>query len=128
MPKTRILVVDDDVGLSAAVKSALEQAGDYGVLVENDPCVAVFAAKRFRPDVILMDVIMPDKDGGTVAAELREDASLQDIPVIFLTSIVGKDEASAMGGMIGNEPVLPKPVSIDDLTKCIEEVLGRRTI
>ena len=124
MTKKKILVVDDDKALSRMVKLGLEQTGRYEVRVENDARNALAAALSFRPDLMLLDVIMPDKDGGTVASEIRQDKNLKNTPVIFLTSILGKDEAADRGGKLGKEPVLAKPVSADELLKKIEECLG----
>ena len=123
MARIRVLIVDDNVTLSQTMKAGLEQTGEYEVCVVNDPKRARSAALDFRPAVMILDVIMPEKDGGTVAAELREDPALCDIPVIFATSIVGKDEVVAMGGRMGEEPVLAKPVTMADLTACIRKTL-----
>lgn len=123
MPKAKILIVDDDTALSASLRKALEQNGPYEIAVENDPRRAKFKAQDFKPDLILMDVIMPWMDGGTAAGEIRQDENLKNIPVIFLTSILGKDEAEKKGGRIGNDPVLAKPVSIDDLIRMIRKHL-----
>ena len=126
MPKTRVLIVDDDVALSQTLKAGLEQSGVYQVRVENSSQKARRAALDFQPDILLLDVIMPDKDGGMVAAELREDPRLKNVPVVFLTSIVGKEEVGAMGGRTGEDPVLAKPVTIAELTARIEKTLRGR--
>lgn len=123
MATKRIMIVDDDVDLSRTLKLGLQQAGGYEVAVTNEPAQAQRLALDFRPHIILLDVIMPDIDGGTLASQLREDETLRDIPVIFLTSILGRDEAAAHGGRIGHDPVLAKPVSLGELTDRIERSL-----
>jgi len=124
MAKTRILIVDDNETVASSLKMGLEEAGDYEVAVETDPLRARARALEYMPDLILMDVIMPEKDGGTVAAEIRETRPLKDVPIIFLTSIVGKDEAAELGGWIGDEPFLAKPCSMEELTARIKQELG----
>ena len=126
MAKTKVLIVDDNVTLARMIKDGLEQAGAYQVRVENNPLKAHGAALDFKPDIVLLDVIMPEKDGGTVAAELRYDARTRNIPIAFLTSIVGKAEAAAMGGKTGNDPVLAKPVTLAELIALIEKTLKKK--
>ena len=123
MSKKRILVVDDNVRISRALKLTLEQAGPYEVMVENDPRRAKSVALNFRPDLIILDVIMPEMDGGTVASDIREHDSMKDMPVLFLTSILDKDEAAAKDGKIGHDPVMAKPVTADELVARIEKML-----
>ncbi len=121
--KIRILMIDDDVRLSKTVKMLLTRTGRFDVCVENNPLKATEAALAFHPDLILLDVIMPYKDGGTVAGEIREVAALSNVPVIFLTSILDKDEAAVKGNTIGNDPVLAKPVTTQELIQEIDRVL-----
>ncbi len=123
--KRRVLIVDDNVMISRLLKSTLEGTGSYQVLVENEPRRACLVARDFRPDIVLLDVIMPEMDGGTVASKMRQDPDLKDTPVIFLTSILGKDEAVAKGGMIGDDPVLAKPVTATELLAAIDKALNR---
>lgn len=126
MAKRRILMVDDDRALSHALKVSLEDHGPYEVTVENDPHKARTTALSHRPEIIVLDVIMPGIDGGTVAAEMRQDEHLKNIPIIFLTSIVGKDEVALRGGLLGNDPVLAKPVTAAELITHIEQILAEK--
>jgi len=84
----RILVVDDEPSVTRNLKLNLESSGDYDVFAENHAGNALAAARIFRPDLILLDVMMPGMDGGDVAARLRADPLLRDTPVIFLTALV----------------------------------------
>jgi CheY-like chemotaxis protein len=94
----RILVVDDDSSVTRNLKLNLESGGGYEVLGENHAANALIAARNFRPDLILLDVIMPGMDGGDVAARLRADPLLRDTPIIFLTAIVSNDVSRQAGG------------------------------
>lgn len=126
MHRRRILIVDDDIELSKLMKMGIEQSGAYEVRVENDPRQAQTVALSFRPELLLMDVIMPWMDGGTVVARVREEETLKNVPVIFLTSILNKDEAASHGNRMGKDPVLAKPVSVAEVVRKIEAVLGAR--
>jgi len=128
MNKKRILIVDDEVSFTRLVKLNLEQAGDYEVRTESNGALAVSAAMAFKPDLILLDNIMPDLDGGDVIARLKSNASLKDIPVVFLTATVRKQEVDARGGVIGGFPFVAKPVTVSALVVCIEENLKNRQV
>jgi CheY-like chemotaxis protein len=98
MNKARVLVVDDEPALSTLVRMSLEQTNLYEVMVENLSSQALATARRFKPDVVLLDVNMPGKDGGDVAAEIRADGDLAGTPILFFTSLVSPEEAE------GREP------------------------
>jgi two-component system, OmpR family, phosphate regulon response regulator PhoB len=79
----RILIVDNDRDITHLVKVLLERTGHYLVLEENDATKAHQSARNFRPDLILLDIVMPETDGGEVAARTEADSELQNTPVIF---------------------------------------------
>ena len=120
--KRRILIVDNDRESTRLVKILLERTGRYLVLEENDATKAHQSARNFRPDVILLDIVMPETDGGEVAAQIQADPELQRTPIIFLTALVTKAEAKT-GLRIQGHPFLAKPISIPELIKGIEENL-----
>jgi len=121
--KRRILIVDNDRDSTHLVKILLEKTGWYSVLEENDATRAHLSAQNFRPDLILLDVMMPGTDGGEVAAQIEADPDLQRTPIIFLTALVTKAEASA-GLRIQGHRFLAKPVNIPELITGIEENLA----
>lgn len=121
MVKKRILVVDDDTIYSGILKARLESAGAYEVRTESRATRAVTTALEFNPDLILLDVMMPELDGGEVAAQLEDDERLKDIPVVFLTSAVTREEVAAQDGLIGGRPFLAKPVGPRELLDTIEK-------
>ena len=120
--KQRILIVDNDRDSTHLVKILLERTGRYLVLEENDATKAHQSARNFRPDVILLDIVMPETDGGEVAAQIQADPDLQRTPIIFLTALVTKAEAKT-GLRIQGHPFLAKPISIPELVEGIERVL-----
>ena len=122
--KRRILIVDDDRESTHLVKILLEKAGHYLVLEENDAGKAHQSAGNFRPDVILLDIMMPQKDGAEVAAQIEADLELRSTPIIFLTALVTMPEAKH-GLRIEGHRSLAKPIDIPELINQIEESLPR---
>src|SRR5437773_8187842 len=120
--KRRILIVDDDRESTHLVKILLEKAGHYLVLEENDANKAHQSAQNFRPDVILLDIMMPKTDGGEVAAQIEADAELQRTPIIFLTALVTEPETK-IGLRIQGRRSLAKPINIPELINEIEKNL-----
>ena len=120
--KRRILIVDDDANSTHLVKILLERTGPYVVLEENDPTKADQTAHDFKPDVILLDIVMPKLDGGELAIQMEADRELHDTPIIFLTALVTHGEAK--GGLhIQGHPLVAKPISIPELIEAIEKHL-----
>jgi two-component system, OmpR family, response regulator len=118
----RILMVDDDSNTTHLVKILLERCGPYFVLEENDATEAYQTARSFKPDLILLDVIMPGIDGGELAEQIQADRELHDTPIIFQTGLVTKAEAKS-GLHIQGHPVVAKPINIPELIEAIEEHL-----
>ena len=123
--RVRILIVDNDSDTTHLVKVLLERTGHYLVLEENDAAKAHQSALDFRPDLILLDIVMPETDGGEVAARIEADPELKNTPIIFLTALVTRAEAKS-GLNIQGHSFLAKPVSIPELINAIEEHLPVR--
>ena len=121
--KQKILFIDDEVPLTLLVKLNLEKTGTYEVRTENRALNAMKAAREFKPDLVLLDVMMPDLDGGDVAAQFKSDPTLKDVPVIFLTATVLKEEVGDKGTMIGGYPFIPKPFRSEVLLEQIAKSL-----
>jgi CheY-like chemotaxis protein len=125
MSKKRILVVDDEPSITRLLKLNLEQTGRYEVRVENLGAKAYEAAQEFMPDLVLLDVMMPDMDGSDVAASLKEDPDLRKIPVVFLTAAVKKEELGAPDGKIGGRTYIAKPLNVQGVLSVIERTIGK---
>jgi len=121
--KRRILVVDDRESDTRLLKLQLEVSGLFEVREENDPQAAVFTAEQFKPDLILLDLVMPTMDGRQLAAYLEASKLLKTVPIVFLTARVTKEEVDAVGGRIGGFPFLAKPVAVAELISCIQQHL-----
>jgi len=123
--KPRILIIDDNRGFTRAAKLLLEKTRSYFVYEENDATKAHQTAQSFKPDLILLDISMPQTDGGEVAARIQSDPALRRIPVVFLTALVTKAETKS-GLEIEGHPFLAKPISFEELIESIEENLPWR--
>ena len=121
--KKKILVIDDERHFTTLLKLNLEKTGAYEVKTVNEGALGLAAAQEFKPDLILLDVIMPDIDGGSVAAQIRADERLRETPILFLTAILSKEESSQKEGRLSGTPCIAKPVSPEELSSGIAEHL-----
>jgi len=121
MSKKRILLVDDEKSFTNLLKLNLEDTGQYEVRVENWAEDALTAAREFKPDLILLDIIMPRLPGGNVAALIKEDADLKSTPIVFLTAAVRKHQVEENDGIICDHPCLAKPATVEMVIDMIEK-------
>lgn len=118
----RILLIDDEAGFTELLKMNLEKNGEFEVAIENDSTQARDTALQFRPDLIVLDVVMPGMDGGDVQAQFESDPFLSRVPVIMLTALVDSTEVSdGAVAQSGSSIVLPKPVNLPLLLRVIRE-------
>ena len=117
-----ILIIDNNRDFTRSAKLALERTGRYFVCEENDPSKAHQTAQGLKPDLILLDIAMPETDGGEVAARIESDPTLNRTPIVFLTALVTKAETKS-GLQIQGHPFLAKPISIPELVAGIEQNL-----
>ena len=119
--RKKVLMIDDEATFARMVKLNLERTGAFEVRTETVALSALAAAREFKPDIILLDVIMPSMDGGDVANQIKRDRTLRGTPIIFLTATVSKRESGDGGLNSGGELFLAKPVSLETLIHCINE-------
>jgi two-component system, OmpR family, response regulator len=125
MIKPRILLVDDDVALTRVLQGALEETQRYEVRTENNSRKVLGVAEDFRPDVVILDLLMPDMDGGELAVCLRTHPTLRNVRIVFLTAIISKDQLGPHGTTIGQHQILAKPVHTSELVERIDRELTR---
>lgn len=125
MSPKKILIVDDEATITRLLKLNLEQSGRYVVRTENAGSRAYAAARQFRPDLVLLDLAMPDMEGGEVAAQIQADPQLGNVPIVFLTAVVLDDETQGSAGLIGGFPWIAKPINVQGVMQEIERQLAR---
>ena len=119
--KKKVLLVDDEKSFTNLLRLNLEQTGTYDVRVVNWSEDALPAAREFKPDVVLLDIIMPRLPGGNVVAQFEADSELKNTPIVFLTAAVQRSRLEEMDGIISNHPCLAKPSSLDEIIAMIEK-------
>jgi len=122
MAKT-ILVADDEPRIVQLVDSMLSRAG-YRVVSAANGREALERVAEAKPDLILLDILMPEIDGTVVAQTLREQEDTSAIPVVFLTSLVDGTEVEREGPEIGGHLFLAKPFKFEELLSVIKHALG----
>jgi DNA-binding response OmpR family regulator len=123
----KVLAVDDEERLLELVESLLTLKGDFQVSTASNGEEALTKVKEEQPDVILLDVVMPQMDGPTLAHKLRESSSTADIPIIFLTGLVESAPTDYHGPELGGQLYLSKPFDSEDLFKIIDLALERKS-
>jgi len=124
--RPKILLVDDDIDFIEATKTVLEEA-PYEVIIAYEGDEALRKAREESPDLILLDIIMPVKDGFTAAEQLKKDPQLSQIPVIMLTSFSSRGQETsiprARGYTLEAEDYIEKPVTPEELLSRVKQYL-----
>jgi CheY-like chemotaxis protein len=121
--KKKILVVDDELSITRLLKLNLEQTGKYEVFEVNQGARALQMAQAFKPDLVILDVMMPDMDGSEIAASFKQDPDLKKTPVVFLTAAIKKEELGGSEGKIGGRTYIAKPLNVQGVISVIERSL-----
>ena len=116
----KVLAVDDDPVIQRLLQVNLEMEG-YEVALAGDGVEALEQARAFRPDLVLLDIMMPRKNGWQVLAELKGDEDLKHIPVVFL-SARAQDDDLQRGTELGAEAYITKPFDPIDLLDLVAEL------
>lgn len=124
MAKKKILIVDDEVSFTRPLRASLERTGKFEVRTEDKGAEAVRAARSFLPDLIVLEVTMPDVGGSEIANRLKNDPLTQSTPILFLTEAVRDHEINSRSSAVGGYFFLGKPVTTDALIRSIEVIVG----
>ena len=123
--KQNVLVVDDEQLVAGSIERAL-RSNDFGVSVANSGVEGLNLARRHRPQMMVLDVMMPGMDGFEVCRQVRSDPLLGEMPILFLTAR-GGDEDKITGLRAGADDYLTKPFNVDELVLRIRAILRRGT-
>jgi CheY-like chemotaxis protein len=121
--KAKILIVDDEEDVCFYLRSILERTGKFEAYATTSPMESIALAKRWHPDLILLDIMMPEMDGTEVAAKLYEDPDTKDILIAFVSVLVKPQDLKENEGKIGGHPFICKPIEKEDLIRRLEELL-----
>ncbi len=122
--KKKVLLIDDEENFCFLVKQNLTESGEFEVEYANDPDIGIKLAKKIRPDVILLDITMPKKDGLEVLETLKQEKITVSVPIIMLTA-VQDDQTKLKAAYLYGDDYLTKPISFAVLKEKIDEVIGR---
>lgn len=120
----KILLVDHEPRITAMVRRALESTGKYLVKVERDSRLALRAAPWFLPDLVLLDAEEAESEGEDVNRQLKSDPALKDTPFLFLSGNSASEEKVLTGGFVGGYRFVATSTSLDDLIRCVDEMLN----
>jgi len=122
--KKKILLIDDEKDFCFFVKGNLEYTGKFEVITTTSGKEGIKLASGDNPDLILLDLIMPEMSGGEVAQNLSDKSETKKIPLIFLTALIAEDELKTeIMGDIRENNFIAKPVTTRDLIANIKEIL-----
>ena len=127
MDKKKILIVDDEKDALFILEKELTARG-YSVIAADNGKDALSVAISERPDLIILDLWMPEMDGAEVGERLKGDISTKDIPVIFLTCLLQKKEGEEQGRVVAGEVLIAKPYSIEGLSNQIEKLVNWQSV
>ena len=122
--KKKVLIVDDEPDIRELLKSRLKAARGFEVVSAEDGQSGFRTAIDEKPDLILLDVMMPVMDGPTAAILLRENEITKNIPIIFLTCLVEKGQTKWSHHEIGNNLFIAKPFDQEELLSMIDKIVG----
>ncbi len=123
--KKKILLIDDEPFITSLMAMNLEDSGRYEVREQNNSLKALETIMDFVPDLVVLDVMMPDLDGADIIYRLKNDARLKHIAVVFHTATVREAELNAHGDIISGFPFLAKPATTDQMIAFIEKHLPK---
>ena len=122
MPKQKILIVDDEPGLVRLLTLNLERLARYEVRTVDDPTLVLETVVKFRPDLIILDWIMPKVTGGDIAEQIRADSRISDTPILFFSAFIMKRDGHQE---ISGFPAVAKPMGMHELVAAIDEQLHK---
>lgn len=129
--RPKILLIDDDIDFVEATKTILE-SNHYNVVVAYEGEAGLRKAREENPNLVLLDIIMPVKNGFTAAEQFKQDPKLSSIPVVMLTSFSTKGPGTGIplsrGLSLEAEDYVEKPISPEELLKKVQQYAGKASL
>lgn len=128
--RKKILLVDDEEDFCFFLKNSIEAGKEFQVITATEGEKGIDLARREKPELILLDIIMPEMSGENVAEILSKDTQTKQIPIIFLTGIVTQEEMGFEKSTqaIGGRNFIAKTVGPEKIINCIKEILKKNSL
>jgi CheY-like chemotaxis protein len=120
-PLQRVCYVEDDEDIQRIVRMSLERIGKMSVQVVSDPLAAIDAIKAYKPELVMLDWMMPGMDGPTLYRKMKEVPEVRDLPVVFITAKASPKELEELRGL-GAAGTISKPFSPKDLPEQLRAI------
>jgi len=120
-PLNRVCYVEDDEDIQRIVRMSLERIGKMSVELVTDPLLAIDAIKAFKPELVMLDCMMPGMDGPTLYRKMKEDPGVRDLPVVFITAKASQKELDELRAL-GAAGTISKPFSPKELPVLLREI------
>ncbi|HXZ52968.1 MAG TPA: response regulator [Burkholderiales bacterium] len=120
----RICYVEDDEDIQRIVRMSLERVGKMTVQIVGDPMQAIEAMKAFKPDLVMLDWMMPGMDGPTLFRKMRQTPEVEHLPVVFITAKASSSEMEELRAM-GAAGAISKPFSPKDLPDQLRSIWSK---
>jgi two-component system, sensor histidine kinase and response regulator len=120
--RSKIVIIDDEADFCEFVKWSLEHTGRFEVLVSTDGPSGITLAQTEAPELILLDIRMPQMNGAEVADHLLHSNDTRDIPIAFVTGLLQKEDVNKRKGYIHGFPFITKPITKDELVQQVDSV------
>ncbi len=118
----KIVVIDDEADFIFFLKKNLEKQGGFQVITCSDSGKAFNVIKKNKPNLVLLDILMPQVSGMQIAEDIKNDPETKDIPVIFITAAVTKKETDKEGNVIGGRYFIAKPARVAEIIDMIKKL------
>ena len=126
--KYKIIMIDDEKDICELTKLILEKTGKFEVMFSTEARKGIELAKTILPDLILIDIVLPDMNGAEIMEHLSNDPATKHIPKAFLTALVQDGDAQNSSGLIGEYCFIPKTITPKGLIAKIEAILQEKNI
>jgi len=123
-PLNRVCYVEDDEDIQKIVRMSLERIGKMQVELVSDPMVAIDAIKAFKPELVMLDWMMPGMDGPTLYRKMQETPGVRDLPVVFITAKASKNELDELR-TLGAAGTISKPFAPRDLADQLRAIWNK---
>jgi DNA-binding response OmpR family regulator len=126
-PQARILSIEDEPGMSSLIQLIFERQGHRVVSVKSGE-FGLEMLKSLRPDVLLLDLMLPDIDGWDIYQQMKEDEELAQVPVIIVSARDREQDARSGRYVIGDDRFIEKPFEVKNLIKAVNEALEKQAV